>query len=67
MPLLAFDGHGYRLGYGGGYYDRTLAAWPNGARPVMIGIAYESGKCGRLPREAHDMPLDAIVTESAIY
>ncbi|WP_250538589.1 MULTISPECIES: 5-formyltetrahydrofolate cyclo-ligase [unclassified Caballeronia] len=67
IPCVGFDKDRYRLGYGGGYYDRTLAAWPNGERPVMIGIAYESGKCGRLPREAHDMPLDAIVTESAIY
>ncbi|SAK50290.1 5-formyltetrahydrofolate cyclo-ligase [Caballeronia pedi] len=67
IPCVGFDADRYRLGYGGGYYDRTLAAWPNGARPATIGIAYESGKCGALPREVHDMPLDAIVTESAIY
>ncbi|KAK48603.1 5-formyltetrahydrofolate cyclo-ligase [Caballeronia jiangsuensis] len=67
IPCVGFDADRYRLGYGGGYYDRTLAAWPNGERPVTIGIAYESGRCRTLPREAHDMPLDAIVTESAIY
>jgi 5-formyltetrahydrofolate cyclo-ligase len=67
IPCVGFDADRYRLGYGGGYYDRTLAAWPDGKRPVTIGIAYESGKCRRLPRETHDMPLDAIVTESAIY
>ncbi|MCE4543483.1 MULTISPECIES: 5-formyltetrahydrofolate cyclo-ligase [unclassified Caballeronia] len=67
IPCVGFDAHRYRLGYGGGYYDRTLAAWPDAKRPVTIGIAYESGKCGVLPRETHDMPLDAIVTESAIY
>ncbi|SAK93000.1 5-formyltetrahydrofolate cyclo-ligase [Caballeronia hypogeia] len=67
IPCVGFDAARYRLGYGGGYYDRTLAAWPNDARPVTIGIAYESGKCGALPREAHDMPLDAVITESAIY
>jgi len=39
----------------------------DGERPVKIGIAYESGKCGRLPRETHDMPLDAVVTETSIY
>nr|WP_284504855.1 5-formyltetrahydrofolate cyclo-ligase [Caballeronia sp. INDeC2] len=67
IPCVGFDADRYRLGYGGGYYDRTLAAWPNGERPVTVGIAYESGKCGALPREAHDMPLDAVITESAIY
>ncbi|SAK77322.1 5-formyltetrahydrofolate cyclo-ligase [Caballeronia glebae] len=67
IPCVGFDADRYRLGYGGGYYDRTLAAWPNGARPVTIGVAYESGQCKTLPRETHDMPLDAIITESAIY
>nr|WP_321798810.1 5-formyltetrahydrofolate cyclo-ligase [Caballeronia sp. J97] len=67
IPCVGFDMDRYRLGYGGGYYDRTLAAWPEGVRPVRIGIAYESGKCRALPHETHDMPLDAIVTEAAIY
>jgi 5-formyltetrahydrofolate cyclo-ligase len=67
IPCVGFDKDRYRLGYGGGYYDRTLAAWPDAQRPVTIGIAYESGKCRALPRETHDMPLDVIVTESAIY
>jgi 5-formyltetrahydrofolate cyclo-ligase len=67
IPCVGFDADRYRLGYGGGYYDRTLAAWPDSKRPVTIGIAYESGRCPALPRESHDMPLDAIVTESAIY
>jgi 5-formyltetrahydrofolate cyclo-ligase len=67
IPCVGFDADRYRLGYGGGYYDRTLAAWPVASRPVTIGIAYESGKCRALPREVHDMPLDAIVTEAAAY
>ncbi|SAL77880.1 5-formyltetrahydrofolate cyclo-ligase [Caballeronia peredens] len=67
IPCVGFDSARYRLGYGGGYYDRTLAAWPGAARPATIGIAFEAGKCGALPREAHDMPLDAVVTESAVY
>ena len=64
---VGFDEARYRLGYGGGYYDRTLAAWPAANRPATIGVAFESGRCDALPHENHDMPLDAVVTESAIY
>jgi 5-formyltetrahydrofolate cyclo-ligase len=67
IPCVGFDADRFRLGYGGGYYDRTLAAWQAEKKPVTIGIAFEAGKCDALPRESHDMPLDAIVTESAIY
>ncbi|KNH06912.1 5-formyltetrahydrofolate cyclo-ligase [Candidatus Burkholderia brachyanthoides] len=67
IPCVGFDDARFRLGYGGGYYDRTLAAWPVERKPVTIGIAFEAGKCDALPREAHDMPLDAIVTEAATY
>ncbi|WP_408118979.1 5-formyltetrahydrofolate cyclo-ligase [Caballeronia grimmiae] len=67
VPCVGFDAYRYRLGYGGGYYDRTLAAWPAARKPVTIGIAYEAGKLDALPRELHDMPLDAIVTEAALY
>ncbi|WP_244814948.1 5-formyltetrahydrofolate cyclo-ligase [Caballeronia sp. Lep1P3] len=67
VPCVGFDAHRYRLGYGGGYYDRTLAAWPAAKKPATIGIAYEMGRLDALPRESHDMPLDAIVTESARY
>ncbi|MDR5755403.1 5-formyltetrahydrofolate cyclo-ligase [Caballeronia sp. LZ035] len=64
IPCVGFDADGYRLGYGGGYYDRTLAAWPGARRPVTLGIAFEACRCDALPREAHDLPLDAIVTEA---
>jgi 5-formyltetrahydrofolate cyclo-ligase len=67
IPCVGFDEDRFRLGYGGGYYDRTLAAWPVARRPVTIGVAFEAGKCEALPREAHDLPLDAIVTERAVY
>lgn len=67
IPCVGFDAKRYRLGYGGGYYDRTLGAWPVERKPVTIGVAFESGKCDALPHESHDMPLDAVVTESAIY
>ncbi|WP_250452780.1 5-formyltetrahydrofolate cyclo-ligase [Caballeronia sp. ATUFL_M2_KS44] len=67
VPCVGFDADRFRLGYGGGYFDRTLAAWPAALKPATIGIAYEAGKLGALPRESHDMPLDAIVTEAALY
>jgi 5,10-methenyltetrahydrofolate synthetase len=67
VPCVGFDAARYRLGYGGGYYDRTLAHWPRAARPVTIGVAFEAGKCDALPHETHDVPLDAIVTEAATY
>jgi 5-formyltetrahydrofolate cyclo-ligase len=63
VPLLAYDDHGHRLGYGGGYYDRTLAALP-GAR--AIGIAYAGQRMDILPHDAHDYPLDAILTENGL-
>ncbi|KAG0162867.1 hypothetical protein DFQ30_001141 [Apophysomyces sp. BC1015] len=63
-PCVGFDASRYRLGYGGGYFDRTLAAWPPQAdRPVTVGVAYECARVDRLPHEAHDLPLDVIVTD----
>ena len=67
VPCVGFDVEGYRLGYGGGYYDRTLAAWPGATRPVTVGIAYEACRTDALQREAHDIPLDLIITEAACY
>lgn len=61
VPLLGFDGAGYRLGYGGGYYDRTLAAMP--ARPLAIGIGYEPLRLATIHPRPHDVPMDLIVTE----
>lgn len=63
VPLLAFDAAGTRLGYGGGYYDRTLAAL-TGAR--AIGIAYAGQEVPALPRAAHDHPLEAVITENGV-
>ena len=63
VPLLAYDDQGTRLGYGGGYYDRTLAALPH-AR--AIGIAYAGQRVDFLPRDAHDCRLDAILTENGL-
>jgi 5-formyltetrahydrofolate cyclo-ligase len=64
MPLLGFDKHGTRLGYGGGYYDRTLAGLAK--RPRLIGFAFALQEVDLIPREAHDVPLDAIVTEQGV-
>lgn len=63
VPMLGFDDHLHRLGYGGGYYDRLLANHPNALR---IGVCYESGHIDRLPAELHDMPLAIIVTEDRV-
>jgi 5-formyltetrahydrofolate cyclo-ligase len=66
VPLLAFDGEGYRLGYGGGYYDRTLAHF-RAQRPVTaIGVAFAGQEVPRVPREPNDQRLDMIVTEQGI-
>lgn len=64
MPLLGFDKHGTRLGYGGGYYDRTLASL--GKRPRLVGFAFALQEIDHIPREEHDVPLDAIVTEEGV-
>ena len=68
VPLLAFDAHGHRLGYGGGFYDRTLQAFRSGAAPPVraIGIAYAGQQTASLPHEPHDMALDGILTEQGL-
>lgn len=65
VPLLAFDAAGGRLGQGGGYYDRTLAAFrAHRTPPPFVGLAYSGQKVPSLPREEHDQPLDGILTEA---
>jgi 5-formyltetrahydrofolate cyclo-ligase len=66
-PLIAFDASGYRLGQGGGYYDRTLAALRAAGRLFVIGLAYAGQQVERIPHDAHDQPLDAILTESGYH
>ena len=63
VPLLAFDRAGRRLGYGGGYYDRTLAALP-GAKP--IGIAYAAQEMAEVPAGPQDFRLPLIATEAGV-
>ena len=67
VPLLAYDRTGGRLGYGGGYYDRTLGALREKAPIIAVGIGYAAQKRDNLPVEAHDQPLDWIVTEQDVW
>jgi 5,10-methenyltetrahydrofolate synthetase len=64
IPLLAFDAAGYRLGYGGGFFDRTLAALK--PRPLAVGIGFEINRAS-FPVEPHDQPMDWIVTEAGCW
>lgn len=59
-PLIGFDRAMRRLGQGGGYYDRAFAAWPKATR---IGVGWSVQECDAVPHEAHDMTLDAVLTE----
>lgn len=61
VPLLGFDAQGYRLGYGGGYYDRTLTAMPS--RPLTIGIGFGLARLETIYPQPHDVPMDMIITE----
>ncbi len=63
VPLLSFDTMGYRLGYGGGFYDRTIASLAATGALVTVGIAYSDQQVQSVPRGRHDQPLDWIVTE----
>lgn len=62
-PMLAVDKEGYRLGYGGGYYDRYFALHSD---ILKVGLAYEGQIIETLPREETDVPLDALVTEQGV-
>lgn len=61
LPLNGFDAAGYRLGYGGGYFDRTLAALS--PRPLAVGVGFETNRLDSIRPEDHDQRLDWIVTE----
>lgn len=64
-PLVGFDGDGYRLGYGGGYYDRTLASIQ--PAPFTVGVGYELSRLDTIRPAAHDCGMDCIVTEAGQY
>ena len=63
-PLAAFDANGGRLGYGGGFYDRAIArSEADGARPFVLGVAFEAQRVHCVPVGMHDRPLDGVLTE----
>jgi len=65
LPMLGWDGDGYRLGYGGGFFDRTLA--PLARRPRVIGVTYEQAYLKTIRPQPHDIPVDFVVTERGVY
>ena len=66
VPMLAFDKRGYRLGYGGGFYDRTLARLRAAGPVTALGFAFDAQETDAVPTDAYDQPLDGIVTESGL-
>ena len=63
VPLNAFDAAGYRIGYGGGYFDRTLAAMSM----ITVGVGFELGRVTSVYPQAHDKPMDWIATEAGCW
>ena len=66
VPLLAFDARGYRLGYGGGFYDRTLEGLRKRGRVLAVGFAFAAQEVAEVPIDATDQRLDAVVTEKGV-
>jgi 5-formyltetrahydrofolate cyclo-ligase len=64
VPLVGFDSANYRLGYGGGYYDRTLACITGGV--TTIGVGLEMGRFDTIHPHEHDIAMDIVVTETVI-
>ncbi len=65
LPMNGWDEHGYRLGYGGGFFDRTLASLTK--KPLVLGISYEVARIETVYPQSWDMPVDYVVTERGIY
>ena len=67
VPMLAFDRKGYRLGYGGGFYDRTIAQFQQKKLDcAFIGFAYAAQQVDEVPVGAYDLPLNVIITEQGV-
>lgn len=66
IPMLAFDAKGWRLGYGGGYYDRTLSLLRARNQILAVGIAFSDQEIEMVPHEETDQPLDMVVTECGV-
>ena len=68
VPLIAFDDHLYRLGFGGGYYDSTICFLKK-SNPLLlcVGVAYDVQRCDKVPVSSHDQVLDLVITEKHVY
>lgn len=66
VPMVGFDARGYRLGYGGGFYDRTLAALRAVGEVLALGFAYGVQELPQVPVDAYDQRLDGVVTEAGL-
>jgi len=67
VPMAAFDKTGHRLGYGAGFYDRTIARLRASRRVLAVGLAYEAQACAGFPVEEGDVRMDMIVTDRNVY
>ena len=68
VPCLAFDHNGFRLGYGGGYYDKTLSQYKkNNINFISVGFAFDDQNVSNVPRDKFDIKLDYVITEKKIY
>jgi 5-formyltetrahydrofolate cyclo-ligase len=65
LPMNGWDAQGYRLGYGAGFFDRTLASLAR--RPLTIGVSYELSRMPSIHPQAWDLPMDYVVTERGVY
>lgn len=65
IPMVGFDQHGYRLGYGSGYFDRTLATYEH--QPLTIGVAFELQRLDSVYPQSHDISMHYVVTEAGIF
>jgi 5,10-methenyltetrahydrofolate synthetase len=65
LPMNGFDDAGYRLGYGGGFFDRTLAALAT--HPLVIGVTFELARIPTIHPQPYDIPMDFVVTERGVY
>ncbi|MGE3333312.1 MAG: 5-formyltetrahydrofolate cyclo-ligase [Rhodospirillaceae bacterium] len=66
VPLVAFDLEGHRLGYGAGYYDRTLASFRSQGKITAIGLGYDAQRVDTVHADGHDQALDGIITNAGV-
>ncbi|MGZ9058503.1 MAG: 5-formyltetrahydrofolate cyclo-ligase [Burkholderiaceae bacterium] len=65
IPCVGFDQHRFRIGFGGGYYDRTLAELV--PFPLVVGIAFEASRLASIDPQPHDVRMDVVITDAAVY